>query len=60
MMRAKAFPLNAWYVAAWSHKIKHEFTARAICEKDAVLHRRTCVSHVAGGSITIDIVDRAA
>src|SRR5690349_13933470 len=40
MSQAKPFPLNAWYAAAWSHEIKHELTARTICEKDVVLYRR--------------------
>src|SRR4051794_16989955 len=38
---ARSFPLNAWYAAAWSHKIKRELTPRTICNKDIVLYRRT-------------------
>ena len=41
MTHAKAFPLNAWYAAAWSHEIEHELAARTICDKDVVLYRRT-------------------
>jgi phenylpropionate dioxygenase-like ring-hydroxylating dioxygenase large terminal subunit len=40
MTDAKAFPMNAWYAAAWSHEIKHELAARTICNKDVVLYRR--------------------
>ena len=38
---ARSFPLNAWYAAAWSHKIKRELTPRTICNKDIVLYRRS-------------------
>lgn len=35
-----AYPLNAWYAAAWSHEIKHELAKRKLCDKDIVLYRR--------------------
>lgn len=41
MTEIKPFPLNAWYAAAWSHEVKHELSARTICEKDVVLYRRS-------------------
>ena len=41
MTHANAFPLNAWYAAAWSHEIAHELAARTICDQDVVLYRRT-------------------
>ena len=41
MTHANAFPLNAWYAAAWSHEIAHELAARTICDQDMVLYRRT-------------------
>jgi phenylpropionate dioxygenase-like ring-hydroxylating dioxygenase large terminal subunit len=37
----RAFPMNAWYAAAWNHEIKRELTARTVCNKDIVLYRRT-------------------
>ena len=41
MTDAKAFPLNAWYAAAWSHEIQHELAARTVCGHDIVLYRRS-------------------
>jgi len=41
MTHANAFPLNAWYAAAWSHEVEHELAARRICDQDVVLYRRT-------------------
>src|SRR6478735_7262180 len=32
MTHANAFPLNAWYAAAWSHEVEHELAARRICD----------------------------
>jgi phenylpropionate dioxygenase-like ring-hydroxylating dioxygenase large terminal subunit len=37
MTEERAFPLNAWYAVAWSDEIKHELTARTICDQDVVL-----------------------
>lgn len=37
----RAFPLNAWYAAAWSHEIGRELSARTICGRNVVLYRRT-------------------
>ena len=34
------FPLNAWYAIAWSDEIKHELSARTVCDRDVVLYRR--------------------
>ena len=28
MTHANAFPLNAWYAAAWSHEVEHELAVR--------------------------------
>jgi vanillate O-demethylase monooxygenase subunit len=40
MTEPRAFPLNAWYPTAWSHEIKHELSARTVCDHDVVLYRR--------------------
>ena len=40
MTEQRAYPLNAWYPAAWSHEIRHELAARTICDKQMVLYRR--------------------
>jgi phenylpropionate dioxygenase-like ring-hydroxylating dioxygenase large terminal subunit len=40
MIRERAYPLNAWYPAAWSHELKHELTPRKICDTDIVMYRR--------------------
>ena len=37
----RAFPLNAWYAAAWSREIGRELSARTICGRNVVLYRRT-------------------
>jgi phenylpropionate dioxygenase-like ring-hydroxylating dioxygenase large terminal subunit len=37
---SKPFPMNAWYAAAWGHELKHELTARRVCDRDLVLYRR--------------------
>jgi phenylpropionate dioxygenase-like ring-hydroxylating dioxygenase large terminal subunit len=41
MTAPRAFPLNAWYAAAWSHEIVRELAARTICGANIVLFRRT-------------------
>lgn len=33
------YVLNAWYVAAWSHEVTREPTARTVCELPLVLYR---------------------
>ena len=40
MTETRAFPLNAWYPAAWTHEIRHELAARTICGQAIVLYRR--------------------
>ena len=35
-----AYPLNAWYPAAWSHEIGRSLFARKICDTNIVLYRR--------------------
>lgn len=35
-----AYPLNAWYPAAWGHEIGRSLLARKICDADLVLYRR--------------------
>jgi phenylpropionate dioxygenase-like ring-hydroxylating dioxygenase large terminal subunit len=36
----RAYPLNAWYPAAWSHEIGRALFARKICDQNLVLFRR--------------------
>jgi len=36
----RAYPLNAWYPAAWSHEIGRALFARKICDQNVVLYRR--------------------
>lgn len=36
-----AFPVNAWYAAAWSHEIGHALSPRKICNRDMVLYRKS-------------------
>ena len=36
----RAYPLNAWYPAAWSHEIGRDLFARKICDQNVVLYRR--------------------
>lgn len=41
METPRTFPLNAWYVAAWSHEVgKREPLARTVCNKQIVFWRR--------------------
>ena len=41
MAAASTFPLNAWYVAAWSHEVgRREPLARTVCNKRMVLWRK--------------------
>ncbi|MGI8526285.1 MAG: Rieske 2Fe-2S domain-containing protein [Pseudolabrys sp.] len=35
----RSFPLNAWYVAAWSRDVEHRLLARTICGKKVVMYR---------------------
>ncbi len=37
---AAAFPMNAWYAAAWDVDIKRELFARTICGKHVVMYRK--------------------
>jgi phenylpropionate dioxygenase-like ring-hydroxylating dioxygenase large terminal subunit len=39
MQPVRSFPLNAWYVAAWDHDIKHALFPRTICGKKVVMYR---------------------
>jgi phenylpropionate dioxygenase-like ring-hydroxylating dioxygenase large terminal subunit len=41
MIPQRAYPLNAWYPAAWSHEIGHTLFARKICDTDLVFYRRS-------------------
>ena len=41
MTKAPAFPLNAWYVAAWDYEIKNELLARTVCNKKIVFFRKS-------------------
>jgi vanillate O-demethylase monooxygenase subunit len=36
----RAYPLNAWYPAAWSHEIGRALFPRKICDQNVVLYRR--------------------
>jgi vanillate O-demethylase monooxygenase subunit len=36
----RAYPLNAWYPAAWSREIGRSLFARKICDQNVVLYRR--------------------
>ena len=40
MTPERAYPLNAWYPAAWGHEIRRSLFARKICDADVVLYRR--------------------
>ena len=40
MTSERAYPLNAWYPAAWAHEIGRELFARKICGQNIVLYRR--------------------
>ncbi len=35
-----AFPMNAWYAAAWDVDIKHELFPRTVCGKHVVMYRK--------------------
>lgn len=39
-MTERAYPLNAWYAAAWDVEVKRALLARTICEKPVVLYRK--------------------
>jgi vanillate monooxygenase len=42
MTDAQTFPLNAWYVAAWSHEVgRREPLARTVCNKPIVFWRKS-------------------
>ncbi len=34
------YPLNAWYVAAWDHELRHALLPRQICGTPVVMYRR--------------------
>ena len=36
----RAYPLNAWYPAAWSHEVGRALFARKICDENLVFYRR--------------------
>lgn len=36
-----AFPLNAWYAAAYDVEVRHALLPRTICNQKVVLFRRT-------------------
>ena len=41
MTATRGFPLNAWYVAAWSHEVgRREILARRVCDRPMALWRR--------------------
>ena len=40
MTPERAYPLNAWYPAAWGHEIGQALFARKICDTDLVFYRR--------------------
>ncbi len=41
MAHAPTFPLNAWYVIAWSHEVgKREVLARTLCGRPLALWRK--------------------
>ena len=45
METPRTFPLNAWYVAAWSHEVgRREPLARTVCNKRMVLWRKADAS----------------
>ena len=39
-MTERAYPLNAWYAAAWDTEVKRALLPRTICEKPVVLYRK--------------------
>ena len=39
-MSERAYPLNAWYAAAWDVEVKRALLARTICEKPVVMYRK--------------------
>src|SRR5947199_67982 len=42
MEKTRTFPLNAWYVAAWSHEVGRKAPlARTICNKRMVFWRKS-------------------
>ena len=42
MAATKAFPLNAWYVVAWSHEVgRREILARTLCNRSIALWRKS-------------------
>jgi vanillate O-demethylase monooxygenase subunit len=40
MTPERAYPLNAWYPAAWGHEVGRKLFARKICDTDLVFYRR--------------------
>ena len=41
MATQRAFPLNAWYAAAWDAELRHELFPRTVANKKIVLYRRS-------------------
>ena len=39
-MSERAYPLNAWYAAAWDVEVKRALLARTICEKPVIMYRK--------------------
>lgn len=37
--RRRSFPLNAWYIAAWSREVTRALMPRTICDKKIVMYR---------------------
>ena len=40
MTPERAYPLDAWYPAAWAHEIGRALTPRKLCDQNVVLYRR--------------------
>ncbi len=41
MTKTKTFPLNAWYIAAWSHEVgRREILARTVCNNPMAMWRK--------------------
>jgi phenylpropionate dioxygenase-like ring-hydroxylating dioxygenase large terminal subunit len=46
-MTHPAFPLNAWYAAAWDSELKHALLSRTVCNQKLVLYRTEAGAPVA-------------
>ena len=40
-MKTAAFPLNAWYAAAYDVEVKHSLLPRTICKQKLVMFRKS-------------------